>query len=318
VLSTDQAHRQGTLFSRRSFLHAAAGLVLASGAGCQTVRRAPEILDCHTHFYDPTRPQGIPWPGKNDRQLYRRVLPADYKAVAASHGVTGTVVVEASPWLEDNQWILDLADREPFIRGFVGNVSPMRDDFADQIRRFAKHRRFRGIRVSFGDVGKLTAAANLQKFDTLVQHGLSLDLNGGTESLVAVALVARAHPKLPIIINHVANVRIDGKAPPAAWREALCRVAEHENVFCKLSGLVEGTGKRGAAPHHLEFYRPVLDHVWQCFGESRLVYGSNWPVSELFADFSTVHALARDFVAEKGDRAVRQVFAGNAQKFYRL
>ena len=67
------------------------------------------IIDTHTHFYDPTRPQGVPWPPKENQLLYRTVLPADAQALAAPVGVTGTVVVEASAWLEDNQWILDLA-----------------------------------------------------------------------------------------------------------------------------------------------------------------------------------------------------------------
>ena len=77
------------------------------------------IIDTHTHFYDPTRPQGVPWPGPDEELLYRRVLPEDHRALAAPEGVTGTVVVEASAWLEDNQWILDLAAQTPWIVGLV-------------------------------------------------------------------------------------------------------------------------------------------------------------------------------------------------------
>src|SRR5688500_1324278 len=75
------------------------------------------IVDTHTHLYDPTRPQGVPWPGKGT-PLDRPVLPADWVAVAAPLGVTETVVVEASKWLEDNAWILNLAAREKSIVGF--------------------------------------------------------------------------------------------------------------------------------------------------------------------------------------------------------
>src|SRR3954463_3661175 len=73
-----------------------------------------DIIDTHTHFYDPTRPQGVPWPGKGDKKLYRPVLPSEYKQLAKPFGVVGTIVVEASPWVEDNQWLLDLAAKEPF------------------------------------------------------------------------------------------------------------------------------------------------------------------------------------------------------------
>jgi L-fucono-1,5-lactonase len=290
----------------------------ALATGCHTLdvgRR--EVIDCHTHFYDPTRPQGVPWPGKNETQLYRRVLPGDYKRLARPQGITGTVVIEASAWLEDNQWILDLARDESFIKGFVGNVPPGSDDFRRHIRRFARDPLFRGIRVSFGDVPKLNDPAKLRDLHALVDQDLSLDLNGGTESLATVRAVASALPKLRIIIDHVANVRIDGGDPPADWRKGLLEAAARPNVFCKVSGLVEGSGKRQNAPADLSFYRPVLDHVWACFGEDRVVYGSNWPVSELFADFATVHELARSYTAEKGPRAERNFFAENARLFYK-
>ncbi len=83
------------------------------------------VIDTHTHFYDPTRPGGVPWPPKDDAVLYRRVLPGDYRALPKPRRVAATVVVEASPWLEDNQWILDLAAKDPFIVGFVGNLNPV-------------------------------------------------------------------------------------------------------------------------------------------------------------------------------------------------
>jgi L-fuconolactonase len=61
--------------------------------------------------------------------------------------VSGTVVVEASPWLEDNQWVLDLAAHEPFIVGFVGNLRVGTEVFAGHLKRFAANRLFRGIRL---------------------------------------------------------------------------------------------------------------------------------------------------------------------------
>ena len=71
----------------------------------------PEVIDSHTHFYDPSRPEGVPWPPPDDKVLRRTVLPAEWERVVAPLGVTGTVAVEASPWVEDTQWLLDLAER---------------------------------------------------------------------------------------------------------------------------------------------------------------------------------------------------------------
>jgi L-fuconolactonase len=310
--------RHSSGIARREFLAATVAGTSALASGCAVFgTRKREIIDCHTHFYDPTRPQGVPWPGRNETQLYRRVLPGDYKKLAVPLGITGTVVVEASAWLEDNQWVLDLAKDEPFIKGFVGHLNAGEAGFAPQVNRFAHNPLFRGIRVSFGDVPKLNEPTKLRDLQVLADHDLSLDVNGGVDSLPTVATVAKSVPQLRIIINHVSNVRINGREPPRDWQEGMRRAAAHPNVFCKVSGLVEGTGQRGNVPHDVGFYRPILDHVWNCFGEDRVIYGSNWPVSELFADLATVHGMAKNYFGEKGERAAQKYFADNALGFYK-
>ena len=95
------------------------------------------IIDTHTHFYDPSRPQGIPWPPEDNELLYRTVLPEHHRNLSSSEGVTGTVVVEASAWLDDNQWILDLAADDPWIVGLVGHVDPNRAEFGGEIERLS-------------------------------------------------------------------------------------------------------------------------------------------------------------------------------------
>jgi L-fuconolactonase len=127
------------------------------------------IVDTHTHFYDPSRPQGVPWPGPDNELLYRTVLPEHYKALAEPEGVTGTVVVEASAWLEDNEWILDLAAADPFVLGLVGHIDPNRDAFASELERFAKHPRFCGIRCGSGYFNDIKAGNFLRDLRLLAE-----------------------------------------------------------------------------------------------------------------------------------------------------
>jgi len=308
-------------FSRRTFFKTTALASAGALAGCAT-HSSPEahgIVDTHTHFYDPARPQGVPWPPKNDSVLYRPVYPDEFRKLAAPHGVIGTVVVEASPWLEDNQWVLDLAVRENFLLGLVGNVRPGRPEFAAELKRFAANPLFRGIRIGVWDKSGLNDAAAQRDLQALARRQLALDVLTAADRLDEVASLAAVIPDLRIVIDHCANVRVDGNSPPAAWLAGLRACAPHRNVFMKVSGLVEGTGRTdGAAPAAVSFYQPTLDAIWDAFGEDRVIFGSNWPVSARFARYETVRNIVRDYFSAKGPVAAEKYLSGNARKAYHL
>ncbi len=319
-------------YNRRRFLaanlEAVAGVTLTGWSSA--VRAAPgqpasgaggfTLIDTHAHFYDPTRAQGVPWPPRDDKLLYRPVLPKDYRALSVPRPVTGTVVVEASPWLEDNQWVLDLATREPFIVGFVGNLPVGTKAFAGHLKRFAANKLFRGIRLRDRKLeGTLDDSAFVSDLKLLADHDLSVDLVGGREILSYADRLAKEVPKLRIIIDHLAGVVVDGKVPPADWVQQMRPLVRRPKVYCKLSGLVEGTGRsNGSAPRDVEFYRPVLDAMREMFGPERLIYASNWPVSERFAPLATVQGIVGEYFRSYGRRAEQMVFAQSAKGAYRL
>jgi len=306
--------------SRRDFI--CRGAVLASSLNLTVLAGEPPskaIVDCHTHFYDPFRPQGIPWPGKKDSLLYRRILPETYMAIAKKLGVTGTVVVEASPWVDDNQWVLDLCKSEPFLLGLVGNLSSSGADYTAHLTRFSTNKRFRGIRVNNNTLDKsLTDEKYFGEIKQLADHDLELDIVGGPEILPNTAKLAGKIPALRIVINHCANVKIDGKAPPPIWAQDMHECAKHKNVFVKVSALVDGTGKSdGTAPADVGFYEPVLETLWKSFGEDRLIYGSNWPVSERFAPYERVQSIVAQYFNQKSQSAADKYFSLNAKKAYK-
>jgi len=308
--------------TRREFLATSSAAILAASSvdSVCAADPTPGIIDTHTHFYDPSRKEGVPWPGKGDKQLFRTVLPAEYKKLTEPLGVTGTVIVEASPWVEDNQWILDLAEKDRFIVGFVGNLSPGTPDFGKHLDRFAKHPKFRGIRISHSAVKTgLSDPKFLSDIGKLADHDLELDINGGPDMLPDIARLARAVARLRIVINHVANVRIDGNAPPAAWIKGMEDCAKSPLVYCKVSALVEGGRKEvGHSPAEVEFYTPILDSVYSIFGEDRLVYGSNWPVSVRYAEYPQVQKIVQEYFQAKGPVATEKFFWKNALSAYKF
>ena len=310
--------------SRRRFLSCASTLMAAATLPAAVPPPKPEtkalqIIDAHTHFYDPTRAQGVPWPPKSEPRLYRRILPPDYKDQPQPHAVGGTVVVEASPWLDDNDWILNLADRDRLIAGFVGNLQIGDDNFEKNVKRYADHWLFRGLRVREEEASKSLHDPKLRKrFKLLADLDLALDVNGPPAILLHAASLAQDIPKLRIVVDHMGNPQIDGRAPDSDWMLLLRAAARHKNVFCKVSGLVEGTSRRdGTAPRDPDFYRPALNALWEIFGEDRLIYGSNWPVSSLYAELATVQTIPYQYFKDKGQSALEKVFSRNAKRAYK-
>ena len=136
------------------------------------------------------------------------------------------------------------------------------------------------------------------------------------ESLPNAVRAAAAFPNLRIVLNHTAQARVDGEPPDALWMERMEAAARRENLYCKASALAE-TAARQPAPSEAEYYRPVLDALWELFGERRLIYGSNWPVCERAADYKTVFQIVDSYFSEKGERARQRYFAENARDAYK-
>ncbi len=271
------------------------------------------IVDTHTHFYDPSRPQGVPWPDRGDEFLYRRIMPDDFKREALSEGVTGTVVVEASAWVEDNRWILDLAEDDTFLLGLVGHLEPPAPGFESDLDRFASHDLFYGIRLGKAPVDD---PVYLRALEQLAAHDLTLDLLVGKEWLPGVAACAARFPGLRIVLNHLAHVPVTGGRPDDEWASGIKSAAAHPNVFCKISGMVE-LAQDTPPPEDPAYYRPVLDVLWHAFGEDRLLYASNWPVSWRYAAYRKVQSLAIACFESKGSEVLDKIMGGNSREAYR-
>jgi len=308
--------------NRRTFLQQSAAL--AAGLAASPLRGVPtsgvtRIVDTHTHFYDPTRSQGVPWPSKGS-PLYRTVLPKDWLAVAAPCGVSQTVVIEASSWLEDNAWVLELAAGAPSIVGFIGHLLPQEVDFEKHLKRFGSNPLFRGIRVSGADLLNNLDKPEFRKgIELMAGMNLELDVNGPPGLLQPVAKLAAEIPSLRIVVDHVG-----GAGDPARlseeWREGMKSAGRQKNVYCKVSALLEQTdasGKEwGKSPRETAYYAPILDHCWECFGEDRLVYGSNWPVCEKGGSYEDQFKVVADYFAARGREAAEKYFWRNSRQAY--
>ena len=304
--------------SRRQFLRYAgvsfaAASVFARPESSSAASAAVPVIDTHTHFYDPTRPQGVPWPPGTDPLLYKPHLPEHFQALTEKHGVIGTVVIEASGWIQDNQWILDLAKENPVIVGFIGNLELGKPEFAGHLKRFSTNPIFRGLRLNGRTLARnLDDRAFHDDLRRLSDRQLTLDLVGDAQMLPDVERLAQLVPDLRIVIDHLPFGEWDGDVTAA--RRALTGIAGLPNVCAKISNVVRRLD--GRIVEDAEFYRPGLDMLWELFGPDRAMFGSNWPVSNRVAPYAGVYKVVADYFGTKERSAAEKFFWKNSQAAY--
>ena len=274
------------------------------------------IIDTHIHLYDTEREQGVPWPKPESGSIYQPSMPDRYKALAEPAGVTGVIVVEASPWLEDNQWILDLAEDEPLVKGFVGNLDPADENFEANLDRFAANPLFRGIRARTGGPTPYGSEALDDCAKMLVERDLSMDLMVRPAELSKLTDFVRGHPLLRVIVNHTACVLVDGRSPDPVWTAGIRELAEYPNVYCKLSGMVERTVEQ-PAPADVDYYRPTIDILVEALGNDRLVYSSNWTPCELYGEYALTLNIVRGYFRDAGEEVLEKILWENSKEAYR-
>lgn len=290
------------MLDRRTFLISTA---LAAQA------RPIPIIDAHIHLFDPTRPQGVPWPGKDDAVLYKPALPDRYRKIATRLGVVGAIEVECSAWVEDNQWVLDVAAKDSIIVGTIGNLEPGQPQFRSQLERFHKNPLFRGIRYGNlwgrdlgAEIAKPEFAAGLK---ALAAAGLVLDTaNPDAALLDAVVRVTDKIPGLRVVIDHL---------PQLKPLPDLTEFSNRPSVYVKVSEVLRR--ENGRVPEDLGFYRATLDEMWGIFGEDRVLYGSDWPNSDLWAPYNVELSVVREYVRGKGRRVEEKYFWKNSLAAYR-
>ena len=122
---------------------------------------------------------------------------------------------------------------------------------------------------------------------------------------------------MKILINHVAGADIEGQPADPKWVAGVKQAAAHPNVYCKISGLFQQS-HRTPSPTELSFYKSTLDVLTQEFGEDRLIYGSNWPVTMRGGKYGDYKKIVMDYYRPKGRRFVEKLMYQNALKFYGL
>ncbi|WIX88575.1 amidohydrolase family protein [Amycolatopsis sp. DG1A-15b] len=273
------------------------------------------MIDAHHHLWDPSRRE-YPWMAGTAMDPIRRPYTAgDLRAVTKAAGVHATVLVQTVSSEEETAEFLATAAAEPVIAGVVGWVDLAAPDVADRLA--ALDGPLVGIRHQVEgepDDDWLLRPEVVAGLSTVAAAGLAFDLLVRPSQLPAAAEVALRLPQLRLVLDHAAKPPIAaGEWEP--WASGVAALAAHENVVCKLSGLVTEADWTGWEVGHLRRY---VDLVLEAFGPARLLFGSDWPVCELAASYELVLDAAIALTGSLSDAERLAVFEHNARTVYRL
>ena len=304
---------------RRAFLATLAAAAVGPAGRAQTP--AVPIIDTHIHLFDPTRPQGAPYTGPSNAGPPVPALPARYRALAAPLGAVGAIKVEASPWIEDNLWVLEVAERDPIIVGVVGNLEPEKPEFAEYLDRYRKNPLFRGIRCGnlWGrDItAQVESTAFIDGLRRLAEADLVMDTANPRLSLLqAMVRVTDKVPTLRIVLDHLPALPPPETPAERATLDTMLReLGARPQVFVKLSAIIHNV--KGTISTDLGSYKAWLDRLMEVFGEDRVIFGSDWPNSDGVAPVDKVYAMAKAYFATRSRSAAEKYFWKNSIGAYK-
>jgi predicted TIM-barrel fold metal-dependent hydrolase len=305
---------------RRAFLGSTVGAALAGAAGPAAAQAAAiPIIDCHIHLFDQTRPQGAPYSGGGRNT--EPALPARYRKLASPLGIVGAIEIEASPWIEDNLWVLEVEQPDPVMVGTMGNLQPDKPEFKEYLDRYRKNRLFLGIRYGnlwgYNLVHQVANPDFIEGLKLMQRDGLAMDTaNPRPDLLEAVIRVNDKVPDLRIIVDHLPSLmgRLDAGAR-AAVDASLRELAQRPPVYIKVSEvlrMVDGKPSTDAA-----LYKPLLDRLFDTFGEDKLIFGSDWPNGPAVDNLPAIVEIVRQYFSAKGRAAAEKYFWKNSLAAYK-
>lgn len=274
------------------------------------------IIDSHQHFwkYDPAH---LPWITDSLYLLKRDFLPADLRPIYNKNSINGCVAVQAIQTIQETYFLLDLADRYDFIKGVVGWIDLRATSLQDELQALASFKKLKGFRHILQDEpdSRFICDPEFQRgLEVIFSQGYRYDILVFPHQLHGVLETVNRFPEAYFVIDHLAKPDIKHKSFEE-WKAIIQDFKNFSNVFCKLSGMVTEHDWRDWKKE--DFYA-YLDVMMDTFGEDRLMFGSDWPVCLLAANYQQVKEILESYLEKLPKETQTKIWSENAIQFYNL
>jgi L-fucono-1,5-lactonase len=273
-------------------------------------------IDAHQHFWRYNAARDT-WITDEMSVLKRDFLPQDLAPELAASGLDASIAVQADQSEAETMFLLELANASEGVAGVVGWVDLRSPGIAERLEhfsRFSKLLGFRHIAQSELEDHFLVGHDFVRGLSQLRQFGLTYDILIYARQLPAAMELVSRLPEQKFVIDHLAKPEIKANRTEP-WARQMRQLAQSNNVFCKVSGLVTEGDSRQWKPQD---FKPYLYVVFEAFGTGRLMFGSDWPVCLLAASYPQVVKIISDYTASFSEAEKSKIFGGNAIRFYGL
>lgn len=273
-------------------------------------------IDSHQHYWRYTA-EDYSWINDDMAVLKSDFEPSDSIEAMNELGFEASVAVQVRHSLKENDFLLALADEYDSIAGVVGWVDLCSDRIDEDLQAYIDHPKFVGLRHIVQDEPDpefLLQEDFIRGVKRLQNYELTYDLLIFEKHLeVADRFLSKAGEHR-IVLDHLAKPKVK-TGEIEHWEKGIRKLAKHEHLFCKVSGLTTEADWKHWKPAD---FRPYLDLVLDAFGVDRLMIGSDWPVCLLSSTYQSGMTAVMDYFSKLSSNEQTAIYGENAIHFYNL
>ncbi|RFS15299.1 amidohydrolase [Emticicia sp. C21] len=272
-------------------------------------------IDAHQHFWY-YNAADYAWIDDSMKAIQRDFLPADLEPILQKNGFDGCVLVQVNQTEQENDDFLKFADLYDFIKGVVGWVDLRAENLWERLSYFKQFNKLKGFRhiVQGEPLGFMQHDSFVKGVKKLVDFDYTYDILIYPKQLKDALHLVRECPDNKFVIDHIAKPDIKNKEI-SKWSNYMKEIAQHEHVFCKISGMVTETDWHKWKKEDFYIY---LDMALEFFGTDRIMYGSDWPVCLVAGTYEEQLSIVQSYFNKLSKTEKDKLFGENATRFYGL
>jgi L-fuconolactonase len=271
-------------------------------------------IDSHQHFwkFDPIRDS---WITDEMSVIQKDFMPQDLQPVLQANSIDGCVAVQADQSLAETNFLLELANKNDFIKAVVGWIDLQADNIDEQLEGWKSEKKlvgFRHVLQAEADLNFMLRPNFMRGISALIKHDFTYDILIFPKHLAVSEQFVKHFPDQPFVLDHIAKPYIKTGLIDD-WKKDIAALAMFENVQCKVSGIITEADWQSWS---YEQIKPYLDVVFEAFGTDRIMFGSDWPVCLVAGNYGEVKGIVETYTQAFSASEKAKIFGKNACRFY--